>query len=308
MIGSQLRKTDLSLLYALIALVEERSVTMAATRMNLSQPAMSRTFARMKDLFKDDLLIRTSGGYEPTQRALRLYSDINDLLPRIEGLVRDDRFEPFTARTTFRVAASDYAASILLRDFMARLEAEAPNVSLEIHALSPGQFDQLDSGALDLVLWGNIVPKHQKAQVIFTDRFVCAVRTDHPVSADALTMDQYLAYPHAVIALKDHQQGLVDQSLHDKRLSRRVQLELPYFACASWGIEATDAILTLPRMLAEKLSGFSGIRLVDPPLEFPEIEYVQVWHPRVDNDPAHIWFRDLFADVSRQVVLLNEPE
>lgn len=296
--GTPLRRTDLGLLYGLIALVEERSVTRAAERMFMSQPAMSRAFARMQALFDDVLLVRTREGYEPTQRALRLCAEIKTLLPQLEALIGNDQFDPATAETVFRVAASDYAASILLPDIMGRMTERAPNMRLEINPLSSRQFDQLDSGALDLVLWGNVVPPHLNTQVIFTDRFVSLVRRDHPISSDALTLDQYLSYPHAVIALTEHQQGVVDQVLRSKRLSRRVQLEIPYFACTAWTIEHSDAILTIPEKLARRLVRFSQTRILRPPMELPGIDYIQVWHTRVDGDPAHRWFRGLVADVA----------
>src|SRR5215211_6408226 len=101
------------------ALVEERSISRAAERMFLSQPAMSRAFDRLQALFGDELLVRTKQGYEPTHRALHLYAELEQLLPRLNGLLRGDEFHPATATDTFRIAATDFAASVLLPAFVA---------------------------------------------------------------------------------------------------------------------------------------------------------------------------------------------
>jgi DNA-binding transcriptional LysR family regulator len=129
---THVRGIDLGLLTTLQALVEERSITRAAERVHLSQPAMSRAFDRLQELFDDELLVRTSKGYEPTLRALHLHAEIERLLPSLEGLLRGDDFDPSTATDTFRIAATDYATSVVFPGFMARLTKQAPHVALEI--------------------------------------------------------------------------------------------------------------------------------------------------------------------------------
>lgn len=294
-----IRRVDLGLFAALLALVEERGITRAAEQMHLSQPAMSRLLVRLQTLFGDELFVRTKQGYEPTHRALRLYEEIKRLLPRIEELIRDDQFSPATATGTFRLASTDHAASVLLPAFLERTTKLAPNMTVEILMLTDRLFDRLESGAIDLILWPNAVPNQYRTQLLYRDRFVCLVRKGHPLGTKRLTMEQYLAYPHAMIVLTDHRQGIVDQTLQTKKLTRQVQLKIPYFACAAWNIEHSNMILTLPKRLATRLAAISRTKVLEPPIEFPEIEYSQVWHPRVDSDPAHQWFREIMAKVAR---------
>jgi DNA-binding transcriptional LysR family regulator len=293
---THVRKVDLGLLTTLQALVEERSITRAAERMYLSQPAMSRAFDRLQELFNDELLVRTSKGYEPTLRALHLYAEIERLLPSLEGLLRGDDFDPATATDTFRIAATDYATSVVFPGFMARLTKQAPHVALEIFPFTDTVFRRLETNALDLALWVNAAPNELRSQVLFHDTFMCLVRIGHPIGKDRLTLERYLSYPHASVTLAEGRQGIIDDILDEKGLQRRVQLKIPYFASAAWTIEHSDMVLTVPRRLAKRLAKIARIRSVEPPIELAEFRYIQVWHPRMDSDPAHLWLRRMFAE------------
>jgi len=292
----QVRKVDLGLLTTLQALIEERSITRAAERMHLSQPAMSRAFDRLQELFNDELLVRTRQGYEPTLRALHLYAEIERLLPSLEGLLRGDDFDPATATDTFRIAATDYATSVVFPSFMARLKTHAPHVALEVFPFTETVFRRLETNALDLALWVNNAPNELRSQVLFHDRFMCLVRTGHPIGKDKLTLERYLSYPHASVTLAEGRQGIIDDILDENGLQRRVQLKIPYFASAAWTIEHSDMVLTVPRRLAKRLAKIARIRSIEPPIELAEFRYIQVWHPRMDSDPAHLWLRRMFAE------------
>lgn len=280
------------------ALVEERSITRAAERMFLSQPAMSRSFDRLQELFGDALLVRTRRGYVPTHRALHLYAELERLLPQLEGLVRGNDFDPATATNAFRIAATDYAASVLFPEFMRRVTRLAPRVSVEILPFDDTVFRRLETNALDLALWVNTAPSEFKTQVLFQDSFMCLVRKHHPIGRKSLTLKRYLTYPHAMVVLANQRQGVVDRALEEKGLERKVQLKIPYFASAAWIIEHSDMLLTVPKRLAGRLAKISQTRMLKPPIELAEFRYIQVWHPRSDGDPAHQWLRRTFAEAS----------
>jgi DNA-binding transcriptional LysR family regulator len=295
---THVRRIDLGLLTTLQALIEERSITRAAERMYLSQPAMSRAFDRLQELFNDELLVRTRQGYEPTLRALHLYAEIERLVPSIEGLLRGDDFDPKTATDTFRIAATDYATSVVFPGFMARVTELAPRVALEIFPFDDTVFRRLETNALDLALWVNSAPNELRSQVLFRDTFMCLVRTGHPIGKDRLTLARYLSYPHAMVTLAEGRQGVVEDSLDAKGVRRQVQLKIPYFASAAWTIEHSDLVLTVPKRLAKRLVKFARIRMLEPPVEFKEFRYIQVWHPRMDSDPAHLWLRRMFVEAA----------
>jgi DNA-binding transcriptional LysR family regulator len=295
---THVRGIDLGLLTTLQALVEERSITRAAERMFLSQPAMSRAFDRLQELFNDELLVRTRQGYEPTLRALHLYAEIERLMPSLESLLRGDDFDPKTATDTFRIAATDYATSVVFPGFMARMTKLAPHVALEIFPFTDTVFRRLETNALDLALWVNNAPNELRSQALFHDTFMCLVRKGHPIGNDRLTLERYLAYSHAMVTLAEGRQGILDDVLDEKGLRRRVQLKIPYFASAAWTIEHSDMVLTVPKWLAKRLAKISRTRLIAPPIELAEFRYIQVWHPRMDSDPAHQWLRRMFTEAA----------
>lgn len=286
------------LLAVLQALVEERSITRAAERMFLSQPAMSRALDRLQEMFGDELLVRTKQGFEPTPRAISVCAELSYLLPKLDGLVRGADFDPATATDVFRIAATDYAASVLFPDVVAHLAEFAPRISVQIFPWHDGVFRQLQSNGLDLVIWANTAPSELRTEVLFQDDFMCLVRKGHPIGKKPLTLDRYLSFSHAMVTLGHQRQGIVDRTLEEMGLSRRVQLETPYFTSAAWMIENSDLILTLPKRLAQRVAKISQTRLVRPLIEFMTFRYIQVWHPRMDSYPAHQWFRRLIAEVS----------
>jgi len=293
-----MERVDLRLLVMLQALIEERSISRAAERMCLTQPAMSRAFDRLQELFGDELLVRAKQGYQPTHRALHLYAELEQLLPRLTGLLRANEFNPATASDIFRIAATDYAASVLFPDLLARIAKLAPNVAVEIFPWDDNVFRRLEINALDLVLWVNSAPSEFRTELLFCDDFMCLVRQGHPIGTRPLTLERYLSYSHAMVTLGHQRQGVVDRALEEKGLSRRVQLKTPYFVSAVWMIENSDMVLTLPSRLARQMVKISRTRLLKPPIELAEFRYIQVWHPRLDSDPAHQWLRRLLLEVS----------
>jgi len=210
--------------------------------------------------------------------------------------LRGDDFDPATATDTFRIAATDYATSVVFPGFMERMTSLAPHVALEIFPFTDTVFRRLETNALDLALWVNNAPNELRSQVLFHDRFACLVRLGHPVGRDRMTLERYLSFAHASVTLAEGRQGIIDDILDEKGLQRRVQLKIPYFASAAWTIEHSDMVLTVPKRLAKRLVKIARIRAIEPPIELAEFRYIQVWHPRMDSDLAHQWLRRMFTE------------
>lgn len=291
-------RIDVRLLTVLQALVEERSITRAAERMFLSQPAMSRALDRLQEMFDDELLVRTKQGFEPTHRALSIYAELAYLLPRFNAMLRGTAFDPAVSTDVFRIAATDYAASVLFPQVLTQLGKLAPKMTIEIFSWQDSAFRQLESNALDLVIWANTAPAELRSQELFQDHFMCMVRKGHPIGNKPLTLERYLSFAHVMVTLGHQRQGLVDRAFEEMGLSRRVQLKTPYFTSAAWMIENSDLIVTLPGRLARRLVRISKTRLVRPQIDFLTFRYLQVWHPRMDGYPAHRWLRDVFEKVA----------
>ena len=146
-------KVDLNLLVYLDVLLREGSVTKAAIQLSITQPAMSNGLKRLRDLFNDPLLVRTSDGMTPTKRALELQPIIRDVLSKLETSIQPEvEFEPTTSHRTFRIMTSDYAESTLLMGLIERLHTEAPNITLDLITPSDVTFHDVEQGRVDMAI------------------------------------------------------------------------------------------------------------------------------------------------------------
>jgi DNA-binding transcriptional LysR family regulator len=295
---THIRRSDLNLLVSFQALLEERSVTRAARQMFLSQPAMSRVFDRLQHLFRDELLVRTVNGYEPTHRAAHIYAELERLLPRVEELLRGAQFDPAEATDSFRIAATDHAAIVLLPAIMEELARTAPAIQVEVSSWGDEVFRNLNANTLDLALWVNQAPQPLRTEPLFHDDFVCLFRAGHPAAKRPLTLKRYLEQKHVAVSVAGRQQGVVERNLDRYGVRRNVQLNVPYYGAVGSIVERTDMVATLSKRLAKRLTAISNTVLVPAPKEFQKFTYIQVWHPRHESDPAHAWFRGVVRKAS----------
>ena len=177
-------RADLNLLPALAALLDERQVSRAAARVGMSQPAMSRTLQRLRDVLGDDLLVRGRGGYQLTPRAERIQRQVAELLPQLDNLFSDQAFAPATATDVFRLSGTDYATTILGPALFQQVFRQAPHATLSFETWQDGVFDDMERGALDLVLYGLAPRAGMRSEELFEERFVCVMSPEHPLSVD----------------------------------------------------------------------------------------------------------------------------
>ncbi len=288
-----LRSVDLNLLLPLQALLEECNVTRAGRRVNLSQPAMSRALERLRELLGDDLLIRGQGGYRLTARGGVLLRELELLLPRLEALVRGEAFSPATAEGRIRLAMTDYAASVNLPRLLPALARAAPGIRLEVSAWRERAYEDLADGTVDLVFTPLATPPEYCIECLRDESFVCLMGQDHRHTRPVFSMQEYLRYAHISIETEPGQQNLVDRSLAEAGFRRNVLLRLPYSGPAVSALEQTSLILTVPARMAESLRGRARIREAAAPAELPGFQYSMAWHPRLDKEALHAWFREI---------------
>jgi DNA-binding transcriptional LysR family regulator len=293
------QQVDLNLLHILQALLEERHVTRAGKRCFLSQSAMSRAFERLREMFKDDLLIRTGRTYERTVRGERLLRDLENLLPRIAAMIRGEAFETEKSREKIRLALTDYASMVLLPALARRMRTYAPNMTLEVVAWHDRVYDDIESGRIDVALTPIPVPASLQGEVLFEEDFVCVLGSQRKRPASRLTLKQYLDAPHAIVNVLAGQQTLVDRPLAELGLRRRVALIVPFFVPATLAILDTDLILTIPRRLAQSFQTMRELSIVKPPAAIRSFPYLMVWHPRLTGDFAQAWFREQVRVIAR---------
>jgi DNA-binding transcriptional LysR family regulator len=299
-----LRNLDLNLIHPLHALLEECHVTRAAKRSFLSQSAMSRALERLRDTFGDPLLVRNGRGYERTVRGERVLRELESLMPRLEDMVRGEKFDPARSQEVFRVAMSDHASMIVLPSLLASVRRAATHVRLEVSASGAGTYEDVAAGRIDTFLCAEEAeeaPPSLESEVLFTLDFVCLVGAALPVRLRRLTLKQYLESEHVLVELRKGQQALVDRALSQLGAKRRVAFTLPFFVPAIFAIAQTDLILTVPRRLAKITAVMAGARVVEAPREIKSFPYFMAWHPRLTNEPAHQWFREQLRSAVRIV-------
>ena len=290
---THIRKSDLNLLPALAALLEERSISKAAARHHLSQPAMSRVLQRLRGTFGDDLLIRTRDGYALTARAKRLQQELNLLLPRIDRILRGDTFEPALAEDRFRLCCPDYLSRLFAPRLVEALSTQAPRTSLEIVPWHETAVEDVIRGKIDAVLRPNRVSPALQSEEVLRSEMVCVLSTSHPLARKRMTMKDYLSYPHIMVTVMRTERTMVDEQLTAAGHRRTIGLRVPYFGSAVLAVENTKLIATVPRAAAQQYAREGRFRIVAPPFEFALIRVLMSWHPSMEGDPAQQWFRAL---------------
>ena len=228
-----IRSIDLNLLVALDALLGEKNVTRAASRLHLSQPATSAALARLRQVFRDPLLVRTSRGMLPTAKALELAQPLQQVLGDITRIVQPTGpFLPAEARSTFTIAASDYVEFTVLPHLLEQLEAEAPATRLAVRAIDLELITRsLESGEIDLAIMNTTnAPPDVRARSLYTERFVCIARRDHPRVGDSIDLDTFCELEHVMVSARAGVfSGATDEALALIGRKRRVRLSVPHF-------------------------------------------------------------------------------
>jgi DNA-binding transcriptional LysR family regulator len=296
-----LSAVDMNLLVVLRALLAERHVTRAAARVGLSQSATSHALARLRDLYRDPLLVRSGRELELTPRAQRLLPTLERGLSDLKAaLAGEPGFDPATARRAFTLGMVDYLQTILLGPLLRLLEREAPHVDLLLASV-PGLEEEATSGNLDLAVTLSTKQPTLVTQELFDDGFVCLLRHGHPAASGKLTLQKYLGLRHVVVAPSGTSGSLVDTELERRGLSRRVALRISNFLVAPLIVRDTDFISTMPTRLARRLAAPYGLRVLPAPLELRRFGMAMMWHPRLEHDPAQVWLRGIVARVSASI-------
>ena len=301
---THLRQADLNLLIVFTALAEERNVTRAAARLLLSQPAVSRALQRLREMFHDDLLIRTSNGYEPTPKGQRLLQEMEFMLPRLDRLIIGSDFDPATEETTFRIAVTDHASQVLCPQLCKTVISGGGKVSLDLIALHDGTFEAMERGRVDLLLNADdgYLPPNFASETIFEDGFACVVARESGFTR-ALTLKQYLAASHIGVGVLGGLPTIPEKRLAAVGAKRHCPMWVPYFATAVRSVAGTRLIATVPRRMAELESGNPSLRILKAPDIFGRFKYLMAWHPRMSTDAAHLWLRAMIREAGRALSL-----
>ena len=295
-----LRNIDLNLLVVLDALLTEKHVTRTGARLHLSQPAISHSLSKLRVLLDDPILIRQGSEVVLSALAQNLQAPLKEILSQIEILLgKSIDFVPANSHRTFRLAMSDYGAAIVLPKLLRQLRVEAPNTTLVVTQDSRhGMFEQIAQGKIDLAL--GVFP-HLTAdissEVLFEETFSCLLDRSTLPASGQLDLDNYLLRPHISVSVDGCTNGEIDRLLRAEGLQRRIAVSVPHWRTAPSMISNTDLILTVATRTLDNAPLDDDLVSLSPPLPIPPFPFVQIWHNRFGEDPAHIWLREQVRQV-----------
>jgi DNA-binding transcriptional LysR family regulator len=307
---SMFDRIDLHLIRVLHTVLTERSVSRAALRLGMHQPAVSASLKRLRELAGDPLLVRSGAGMVPTVAGLRMIEPAADILRSAEVLFSDARsFDPATASHSFSLAASDYLDPLFLPQLVAQIKGLAPHCPIDIHPLSADSDYRLHlaQGDVDVVI-GNWPkpPDDLHLGRLFGDEVVCLVSSQHPAARRGWDVEAWLAAEHiAPTPTHPGARGVIDDHLAAQGLTRNITARCPHFGLIPAMVAGSLLVLTTGRQYCERFVDRLPVQILPCPVPFPRLMYYQLWHERTHASSAARWLREQIKSVA---AALRRPE
>lgn len=312
-INMNINKIDLNLLIYFDVLLREKNVTRAANQLNITQPAMSNGLKRLRNLFNDPILVRTSNGMAPTERSQTLAPVIRKILLELEeALQSEDNFNPATSDRVFRLMASDYAASTLVPNLLSNISKIAPNISIDIMTPSDINFHDVEAGKVDMAINRfEELPQSFHQKTLWHDSFTCLMASNSPM-VKRFGLQSYLRAKHIWVSKtgfgvgvgmdpKDVQKlGWVDEALSNIGEKRNIKVFTRNYNVAIQLALQDQLISTLPSKAAARFVDDARFELLPPPFDIPTIELKMIWSPLLHHDSSHIWFRQKVLEAAQE--------
>jgi DNA-binding transcriptional LysR family regulator len=295
----KIRASDLPLLLSLNALLEEENVTRAASRMAVSQPAMSGQLARLRDLFGDPLLVpsETGRGMISTARGQALKEPLREALRTLQSVVEGPReFVPARDERTFTLAANDNAAAMLGIQLIGRMKASGgARLRLALRSVDPTAIAVLlERGEVDVLLTSEAaIPPGFRSERVLDENFEMAQRKGHPRGHEGLTALAYAALNHVIVSGTGGFRSPIDDMLEKQGFARRVAISVAYYGLVPPILEATDLVATLPSRFLRRFE--ASLDCFALPFDLRPFRLLMAWHARFDDEPAHLWLRQQLA-------------
>jgi DNA-binding transcriptional LysR family regulator len=302
---------DLNLLRVFDAVMTEQNLTRAASRLAMTQPAVSNALRRLRDALNDELLIRTAHGVKPTPRAETLWPAVRRALSELEEAVMPDQnFDLSKAQNIFRIAMADATAALWLPTLVRSIESEAAGIRVRMVPLTTREpRPMLLRGDIDLAIgfFPGVVSQLTGGQAsvspirheqLYSGQYVCVMRKDHPLAEKELTLDDYCSANHLLVSFSGRAHGLVDEALAQLGRERRILLTVNQFFTAGRVVSSSDLITVLPRHLVASTGIMSALITKELPFSLPKVHVDMLWHERDTRSPAHKWLRSQFTEVT----------
>jgi DNA-binding transcriptional LysR family regulator len=292
-------RVDLGLLELFDCVYRLRNLTRAGARLGLTQPAVSRGLARLRDAYDDALFVRQQRGVLPTPFADHLAKPLADALAIVRGTVERPNFDPSTDRRRFRIAMSDIGERFFLPLLIGHLARSSPRVTIEsVSQASPDLSVALEAGDVDLVTgYLPALGKQVHQQRIFRERFVYVARAQHPRIVGTLRREQLRELPHVLACPGTPHAAAVERVLTSARVRAAVVLRVRSFLCIAPIVAQTDLVAAIPSNLAAMVAGALTLQCIEPPMQIPGFDVSIAWHDRYHRDPAIEWMRRQFIEL-----------
>lgn len=318
MIPLNFRTLDLNLLRVFNEVMTERSLTRAARKLSLTQPAVSNALRRLREALGDDLLRRSGQGVEPTPRALALWPTVQDALRQLQASLAPDLFVPSQANTSFVLAMADATAAELIPGLVEVIDRDAPGVTIRVVPLTTrdprrllteesadlaiGYFPAVLASLTAQAQAGEVVPfQHQR---LYYSDYVCVMRRDHPLASAPLTLDRFCSARHMLVSFSGRPYGFVDEALAAHGRQRHIVLTVNQFFTAGRVVANSNLLTVLPRHFVSVTGFAEELVLRELPFAVPPVHVDTLWHRRLSHNSAHEWLRGIMAQLPQR----NRPD
>ncbi|WP_312687851.1 LysR substrate-binding domain-containing protein [Kosakonia sp.] len=294
------RKIDLNLLIAFAVLFREQSVSAAADKLHLGQPAVSGVLSRLRNLFDDPLFIRSGHRMQPTARATELHSELLPLLEQLQSaLFQQAAFDPHTVSATLTLGMADWVEMWLMPTLIPALQCAAPGIRLNVVASDPfSDAARLEGGEMDLAISvAPAGPRWLEREVLATMPFVTLWHPKQLTLTAPLDTDTFAALPHLMVSYREATGSHFDTLLAKTGHQRQILYTTPHFSALPGLLETLPALATVPGGLATEWQRTRGLLASPLPLEVEPVEIAMLWHQRHSSDPAVMWLKGFIAEL-----------
>jgi DNA-binding transcriptional LysR family regulator len=305
------RQLDLNMLRVFDEVMTERSLTRAAHKLSLTQPAVSNALQRLREALGDDLMKRSGQEMSPTPRALALWPAVREALGQLEGALVPGQFVPAQASNTFILAMADATAAKLMPGLLAAMDQTAPGVSIRVVPLTTRDPRRLlEDETLDLAIgyfpatMADLTARIQSGAAVafsherlYSGEYVCVMRRDHPLAKEVLTLANFCAARHLLVSFSGRPFGFVDEALAAIGQKRRIVLTVNQFFTAGKLVAGSNLLTVLPRHFVNATGIADQLVLRELPFAMPLVHVDALWHHRVHRLTAHQWLRQTLVGI-----------
>ncbi|MDF1797299.1 MAG: LysR family transcriptional regulator [Coxiellaceae bacterium] len=301
---------NLNLLKAFQALYEEQNVTRAGKRLCITQSAMSNALTQLRKYFDDTLFIRERYGMRPTPKSNDIFAKLQPILAQIDEVINSvETFNTAESTRKFTIGSTDIMNCVILPKLVEKVRKLAPNVDLVIKDCDPLNYDQsiLDQRNIELCIGtSGKLPTTVCSKPLLTASAIVVGKHDHPMMKGKLTLDKYLEAEHMIINVTGYSfSSFADVALQESNKFRKIPLRIPYVSIASRILPKTEYLATIPELLLTAFKNPDKLSIQPCPVKIPDAALLIAWHNRFDNDPGHLWLRNLILETAAELIASN---